>query len=197
MVPYGASDGASWENAWHLDDVLPDSGSVDWSSISPGDTLYVCGVHSAGYGDRSLNVSISGQVDAPVTIDGSCPKFPGATVSEDFDSWYFVFDITAFSGGWTQVPDSTDTDGISVYSRFVSECTSIQLIESLSVRLNKIPSSDTDPEQPAIAFDGCLQGAFFSPRPVPPEIGLSFTSLHPELQMHSSYMFRLPAALSI
>ena len=62
-------DGRTYETAWRL------TKSIDWSAISPGDTLFVCGLHAGGaLSDGALLVSgWAGLQDAPLTIDGSCP----------------------------------------------------------------------------------------------------------------------------
>ena len=62
-------DGRTYETAWRL------TKSIDWSAISPGDTLFVCGLHAGGaLSDGALLVSgWAGRQDAPLTIDGSCP----------------------------------------------------------------------------------------------------------------------------
>ena len=53
----GGSTGSDWNNAW------TDLSKINWSSVSPGDTIYVAG-GSYGY----FNVGKSGTASAPITI---------------------------------------------------------------------------------------------------------------------------------
>src|SRR5260221_36447 len=53
----GANIGADWNNAW------ADFSKIDWSSVSPGDTIYVAG-GSYGY----FTVGASGTASSPITI---------------------------------------------------------------------------------------------------------------------------------
>ncbi len=54
----GANIGADWNNAW------TDFSQIDWSSVSPGDTIYVAG-GSYGY----FTVGASGTASAPIRIE--------------------------------------------------------------------------------------------------------------------------------
>lgn len=88
--PYGNSNGLSYENAWHLSNSATAIGAIDWSLIQPGETLYVGGVHDAGYLDNNIIPNLSGQPGAHIIIDGKMPRFPGAVNSEDFDPGTYV-----------------------------------------------------------------------------------------------------------
>ena len=59
---YGTEDGTSYENAWD------GFSNIDWSSIQPGDTLWLDG--SATYKEK-LTIGASGTSGAYITIDGS------------------------------------------------------------------------------------------------------------------------------
>jgi hypothetical protein len=64
-----APGGASYATAWTT------TFDIDWSKISGGDTLFVCGLHDSGRVDGALNITGtrgSGVESAPVTIDGRC-----------------------------------------------------------------------------------------------------------------------------
>lgn len=61
------ADGKSYAGAWCRDDFFAGRGGVDWSVMRAGDTLYVCGVHDRGYGDRHLYPKRDG-----IIIDGNC-----------------------------------------------------------------------------------------------------------------------------
>lgn len=68
---YGVEDGTSYSTAW--------SGfsAIVWSSIQPGDTLYVAGTHT-----ESLNVAASGVSGSPIIIS-SYTSDPGIIDSQD------------------------------------------------------------------------------------------------------------------
>ena len=62
-------DGSSYATAW------TSVAAIEWARISPGDTLFVCGLHDGGSADGALNITKaqgSGVAGAPVTIDGRC-----------------------------------------------------------------------------------------------------------------------------
>ena len=64
-----ATPGASYATAW------TSVATIKWAQISPGDTLFVCGLHDGGRVDGALNITRgqgSGVAGAPVTIDGRC-----------------------------------------------------------------------------------------------------------------------------
>ena len=64
-----APPGASYATAW------TSVATIEWARISPGDTLFVCGLHDGGRADGALNITKtqgSGVAGAPVTIDGRC-----------------------------------------------------------------------------------------------------------------------------
>ena len=64
-----SSPGASYATAW------TSVATIAWARISPGDTLFVCGLHDGGSVDGALNITKaqgSGVAGAPVTIDGRC-----------------------------------------------------------------------------------------------------------------------------
>lgn len=63
-------DGRTYQSAWTSDD------EIRWNLIQPGDYLFVCGVHDAGYRDRKLVVSTP-----RVTVTGACTGDPGSIVS--------------------------------------------------------------------------------------------------------------------
>ena len=61
--------GASYATAW------TSVAAIEWERVSPGDTLFVCGLHDGGRADGALNITKgqgSGIEGAPVTIDGRC-----------------------------------------------------------------------------------------------------------------------------
>jgi hypothetical protein len=167
--PYGRSDGSSWADAWHLDDSRADIGAVDWRQVRPGDTLHVCGLHDGGAGDRGLRPTVSGTAGAVVVIDGACPRTPGAECSgsaADSASCdrgeVFAAGIT-IRDGWTALPGTTGTDGIAVYTQADVGCTSTQLIEDRTLRLNRIAPLARDSRQPALPFAAWPAGSFFQP----------------------------------
>eukprot|EP01052_Picozoa_sp_SAG31_P031984 SAG31_NODE_3457_length_4250_cov_4.490966_1_plen_377_part_00 len=59
-----APDGKSYSSAWRR------VADIQWSSMHPGDTLFVCGL---GYGPFQLRAGWSGTRVANVRIDGNCP----------------------------------------------------------------------------------------------------------------------------
>ena len=64
-----AAPGASYATAW------TSVAAIEWARITPGDTLFVCGLHDGGRADGALNITKeegSGIAGAPVTIDGRC-----------------------------------------------------------------------------------------------------------------------------
>jgi hypothetical protein len=68
----GSGNGTSWANAWR------DFGSVRWSSIGPGDTLYIGG---GTYDAPSFVVGASGVGGAPISIrPGRNPGHNGAVI---------------------------------------------------------------------------------------------------------------------
>jgi hypothetical protein len=77
----GNNDGTSWANAWHS------LAAVSWTSIRPGDTVYISGgVTNKTYTD-SWTVGASGSPSLPITIavDAGNPSHNG-TVIFDYDS---------------------------------------------------------------------------------------------------------------
>lgn len=72
---YGLGDGTTYNDAWAA------STAIDWGAIQPGDTLFICGLHDNGYGDRSLTVGRSGTAYRRLTISGDCPGDPGTILS--------------------------------------------------------------------------------------------------------------------
>jgi len=73
---YGVEDGASYETAFDgLDKVI-------WSSIQPGDTLYVCGtfMSTTEVEEGRLIVQASGTEDNPILVRGDCPGDSGIIV---------------------------------------------------------------------------------------------------------------------
>ena len=70
--PYGLGDGTTYSNAWAgFYDMTWGPGGID-----AGDTLYVCGFHTAA-GGHYLPVGASGSNGAPIIIDGGYPGDPG------------------------------------------------------------------------------------------------------------------------
>jgi len=74
----GANIGADWNNAW------TDFSKIDWSSVSPGDTIYVAG-GSYGY----FTVGASGTASAPITIERVRASDPVAVLAA---GWNPAFD---------------------------------------------------------------------------------------------------------
>ena len=66
-VNYGASNGTSYENAWDVDS------EIDWTAMSAGDVLYVCGAHRPVSGDQYLVPQRS-----DIIISGACGIDPGS-----------------------------------------------------------------------------------------------------------------------
>ena len=67
-------DGSSYATAW------TSVADIQWGSISPGDTLFVCGLHDSGRVDGFLNLTNahgSGRPGLPVTVDGACVDTDG------------------------------------------------------------------------------------------------------------------------
>lgn len=58
----GANNGTSWQNAWKS------FGNIAWSSIKPGDTVYVSGGGSSKTYLERLVVGTSGSIGSPITI---------------------------------------------------------------------------------------------------------------------------------
>ena len=111
---YGLKDGSSYDNAW---DGL---GRINWSGISPGDTVFVCGFHDAGYNDNRIIPTVSGTSNAPITISGNCPGDLGSVFSAGY----------RFTSGWL------GPDAFGVYSRPYGGSTGSQMFEG-SVRLSR------------------------------------------------------------
>jgi hypothetical protein len=61
-VASGANNGQSWANAW------TSFSSIKWSSIGPGDTLYLSGGATSQQYAGPLNVSVSGSTNGRITI---------------------------------------------------------------------------------------------------------------------------------
>ena len=122
---YGSEDGSSYQDAW--DGLL----NVVWGpgGVEAGDTLWVCGLHDAGYRDRSINVGASGTADNPIIIRGDFPGNPG----------------TIFSCGMKLTSGWEGPDEFGVYSRPYGGSTGSQAFEDMSLRLTKpgrLPDSD-------------------------------------------------------
>jgi hypothetical protein len=64
---YGFGDGSAYEDAWDKDR------EIDWSVMSPGDVLYVCGAHQPVLYDQWLRPAKNG-----IMISGGCPNDPGS-----------------------------------------------------------------------------------------------------------------------
>lgn len=127
-------DGTSYETAWRLDDTQIGlrPGAVDWSKLSPGDTLFVCGTHDVGFRDRALKPTISGTDDDPITIDGACPNDSGLLFSVG----------RRLTGGWS-CPDE-----FGAYSQPYGGNTQAQAIEDGVTRLireTKLPDETWKP----------------------------------------------------
>lgn len=70
----GVPDGSTYATAWIS------VADIKWSSIRPGDTLFICGLHDSGRVDGFLNLTNthgSGDPHMPVTVDGACVDTDG------------------------------------------------------------------------------------------------------------------------
>ncbi len=59
----GANSGLSWQDAWKS------IGSVNWSAVSPGDTVYISGGSSSKTYNEIVNPGANGTSGRPITID--------------------------------------------------------------------------------------------------------------------------------
>jgi hypothetical protein len=128
---YGAENGTSYDDAW---DGLP---AVVWggSGIQPGDTLYVCGLHTHTMASWATNgallTPISGTADARVTIRGNYPGDPGtiwghyhpayATYTNVGDDTY-SFVLTGYSDYDYWFQDVQSTPVMLVRAATLDEC---------------------------------------------------------------------------
>ena len=69
-------DGRSYASAWRQ---VGGAQTIDWASVKPGDTLYLCG---RGCEVLSLPPRLAGKPGLPITIDGSCPMHDGSGGSD-------------------------------------------------------------------------------------------------------------------
>ena len=67
---YGPGDGLTYNTAWN------GLRTIDWTHVTAGETVYVCGTHTALYGSN-LVVAASGTAGSPIVISGSCPDGSG------------------------------------------------------------------------------------------------------------------------
>lgn len=81
----GSNTGASWANAW------TSFLSIAWSSIQPGDTIYISGGTSSKTYSGNINVLASGTAGNPVTITkGVDPGHNGEVILQGSGSGYGV-----------------------------------------------------------------------------------------------------------
>src|SRR5437764_398510 len=61
-VVSASGNGGSWSSAWK------NFSDIGWSSLKPGDTLYISGGSSGQTYNQTLNVGASGSAGLPITI---------------------------------------------------------------------------------------------------------------------------------
>ena len=96
---YGQGDGSSYENAW------AGFAAIDWSAISPGETLYVCGEFYDGSG---LSIGASGTEGSLVEIRGDAqslnPAYDNGFIWGGYKieptAWDGTFGEAWYKNGW-------------------------------------------------------------------------------------------------
>ncbi|HZH27651.1 MAG TPA: choice-of-anchor Q domain-containing protein [Azospirillaceae bacterium] len=79
-----SGNGTSWSSAWKS------FANIPWSSVKPGDTIYVSGGSSGRTYTETLNVGASGAAGAPITIAKSTePGHNGPVVIDGQNSRYY------------------------------------------------------------------------------------------------------------
>lgn len=104
-------DGKTYASAWRT------TADIEWSSLRPGDVLYLCGLCTRGL---SVPPNLSGTAGRPITIDGSCPYGDGAS---DPVLWVGGVPLT-FPAGWS----GPDQNGL--YSRPYGGSTNTAVLSS-------------------------------------------------------------------
>jgi hypothetical protein len=128
---YGSENGTSHANAWDgflniVYNAVNTAGQVD-----PGDTLYICGAHTA----QQLEIYQDGTSPLPIDINFGCPGDPGSIVptSQNYAvyieaSWIKVHGGTVGRGslGTISIPTNggitTDVSGVEIYNMTIGEC---------------------------------------------------------------------------
>lgn len=107
----GANDGTSWANAWTSFAVGQQTPNpyLNWTTLSPGDTVYISGGPVSQTYNETLNVSHSGTAEHPITfavgqdaghdgiviIDGQNTRTTGISLGSNYNT------ITGLVGGHT------------------------------------------------------------------------------------------------
>lgn len=107
---YGTGSGLSYANAWNS------LNGISWGSLSPGDTLYICGAHSL-YGDNRAIPGASGNSSNDITISGDCPTGSGTDQGA-----ILGINVKITPGSWSSA-------GGGIYTASYTGCTGGFLIE--------------------------------------------------------------------
>lgn len=128
---YGTEDGTSYANAWDgflngMYNAADTAGQVD-----PGDTLYVCGAHTA----QQMEIYQDGTAALPIDIDFGCPSDPGsiAPTAQNYALYIEASYLTVHGGtvsrgslGTISIPTNggtiADRSSVVIYDMAISEC---------------------------------------------------------------------------
>lgn len=114
---YGNKDGTTYADAW------AGGAAISWGSVSPGDTVWVCGTHGDSvtglnlYTNSQITVGASGTSGSPIYIRGDHETYPGVI----YNAHARITSVWAY-GAWVD----SGTNGV-YYNRIPSTGTKLML----------------------------------------------------------------------